>query len=69
MLKLLFGAGNFGEIWSACGQREIQHRERKMNKYTIIAHRSGRTVCCGSTAGIVVSNPAEGMNVLLLCVL
>jgi hypothetical protein len=35
----------------------------------MIAYRSGRTVCGDSTAGITVSNPAEGMNVLLLCVL
>jgi hypothetical protein len=40
-----------------------------MNKYSIIARRSGRTVCGGSTAGIAVSNPAAGMNVLQLCVL
>jgi hypothetical protein len=26
-LNLLCGAGNFGKIWSACGQRKIQHTE------------------------------------------
>ena len=26
-LNLLCGAGNFGKIWSACGQREIHHTE------------------------------------------
>ena len=34
MPNLLFGAGNFDKIWSECGQREIQYKERKMNKYT-----------------------------------
>jgi hypothetical protein len=27
-----FLTGNFGKIWSACGQREIQHAEVRMNK-------------------------------------
>jgi hypothetical protein len=25
LLNLLCGAGNFGQIWSACGQHEIQY--------------------------------------------
>jgi len=26
-LSHLCGAGNFGKLWSACGQREIQYTE------------------------------------------
>jgi hypothetical protein len=33
-LTLLCGAGNFGKIWSACRQHEIQYTERKMCKDT-----------------------------------
>jgi hypothetical protein len=31
--KLLCGAGNLGEIWSACGQYEIEYTDRRMLKY------------------------------------
>jgi len=31
-INLLCGAGNFGKIWSACGQHEIQYTDRSMNK-------------------------------------
>ena len=34
LINLLCGAGNFGKIWSTCGQHEIQYREWRMNKYT-----------------------------------
>ena len=30
--SLKFGAGNFGKIWCACGQNEIQYAEWRMNK-------------------------------------
>ena len=29
----LCGAGNFGKLWSACGQREIQYAEWRLSKY------------------------------------
>jgi hypothetical protein len=34
LLNLLCGAGNFGKIWPACGQHEIQYTKWRMNKYT-----------------------------------
>jgi len=34
LLSLLRGGGNFGKIWSACGQHKIQHTTRRVNKYT-----------------------------------
>jgi hypothetical protein len=33
-LNLICGAGNFGKIWPACRQHEIQHIEWRTNKYT-----------------------------------
>ena len=33
LLNLLRGAGNFGKIWSACRQHEIQYTQRRMNQY------------------------------------
>jgi hypothetical protein len=32
--RLLCGAGNFGRIWCARRQLEIQYTQRRMNKYT-----------------------------------
>jgi hypothetical protein len=36
LLYLLRGTGDFGKIWSACGQHEIQYTEWTMNKYDLI---------------------------------
>jgi hypothetical protein len=33
LLIRLCGAGNFENVWSACGQNEIQYTEWRMNKY------------------------------------
>jgi hypothetical protein len=33
LLNLLCGLGNFGKIWPACEQHELQHAELRMNKY------------------------------------
>jgi len=51
------------------GNEKFNRQNEKWINVRMIAYRSGHTVCGGSTAGTAVSNPAEGMNVLLLCVL
>jgi hypothetical protein len=33
LMNLVYGAGNFGNIFSACGQREIQYTLWNMNTY------------------------------------
>jgi hypothetical protein len=36
LVSLLCGAGNFGNIWSACRQHKIHYTELEVNKYTYL---------------------------------
>jgi hypothetical protein len=33
LLNLLFGAGSFGKLWSACRRHKLQYTEWRMNRY------------------------------------
>ena len=46
----LYSADNFGKIWSACGQQEIQYTESVLNKYKKCTLVRALRLCTGRAA-------------------
>lgn len=58
---MLCGAGNFGKIWSACGQHEIAYIKSRMNKCTIIIYNDKQQVV-NLYVSIFLSQLEEGIQ-------